>query len=532
MNTLKELPIGVSNFRDFEEENYVYVDKTQYIYNLITSRKFNFLSRPRRFGKSLLISTLEEIFLGNKELFKNQWIYNSDWEWKKHPVIRIDFNEIINSDKKLLQEGIEQNLIFNAQNYGIELKQDIYKYMFKELILNLAKKYNQSVVVLIDEYDKPIINHIGKGKEEIKKAEENRDIIKEFYGVLKSGEVSKVLRFLLLTGISKFSKVSVFSELNNLNDLTMHDKYSSILGITHNELETYFKDYIDILKNKLKVNYNEAKQQLIDYYDGYKFSSEGELVFNPFSLLKCFDTNKFENYWFESGTPTFLPNFLKEQNYKVTNLEEITLRDSQFSTFDITNLAPEAIMFQTGYLTIKDFYSEERLYTLGYPNKEVKNSFIEQLYFSISTLYTDTKFLKISRFLKSQEIDKFIEVINSIYAEIPYTLMKGNLINETYFHTLFYLMVSASGIVAETEVLTAQGRIDMVVITNEFIYIFEFKCNQSAQKAIEQIKEKNYIEKYKSLNKDIIIIGINFDPKSKNIKEYKISTLSLEELHL
>ncbi len=525
MKKLKNLAIGISNFKDFKKENYIYVDKTQYIYNLITSTKFNFLSRPRRFGKSLLTSTLEEIFLGNKELFKDLYIYNLDWKWEKHPVIRIDFNEIMNKNGEYLEKTLNATLVEIAQKNNIELKNTIYKLQFKELILKLAKKYNQPVVVLIDEYDKPIINHIGKGEEGLKRAEENRDTLKEFYGVLKSGEVSKVLRFLLLTGISKFSKVSVFSELNNLNDLTMDDKYSSLLGITHNELETYFHDYIDILKDKLKVNYNEAKQELINYYDGYKFSSEGELVFNPFSLLKCFYSNKFENYWFESGTPTFLPNLLAEQRYNVFDLEGVELLDIDFSSYDIKDLYINAIMFQTGYLTIKDYDKHTQLYTLGYPNKEVKISFIRQLYRRYSGIKTATKYMQINRHLNKNDIDKFIETINSIYAEIPYTLMKENLINEAYFHTLFYLMVSASGIAAEPEVLTSQGRIDMVVITNKFIYIFEFKCNQSAQKAIEQIKEKNYIEKYKTLNKKITIMGINFDPKEKKIKEHIIEEL-------
>ncbi len=525
MKKLKKLAIGVSNFKDFKEENYIYVDKTEYIYNLITTTKYNFLSRPRRFGKSLFISTLEEIFTGNKELFKDLWIYNSDWEWKKYPVIRIDFNEIMNKNSDYIEKTLKETLADIAQRYGVELKKTIYKSQFKELILKLAKKYNQSVVVLIDEYDKPIINHIGKGEEGIKKAQENRDILKEFYGVLKSGEVSKVLRFLLLTGISKFSKVSIFSELNNLNDLTMNDQYSSVLGITHNELEIYFHDYMELLKDKLKVNYNEAKQELINYYDGYKFSSEGELVFNPFSLLKCFYSNKFENYWFESGTPTFLPNLLKEINYKVEELEDLELRDFQFSTYAIDNLVPEAIMFQTGYLTIKDYNPDELLYTLAYPNKEVRNAFLGHTYLIFSNFRSDTKYNKIIRFLKNNEIDKFIDIINSIYAEIPYTLMKKNLINEAYFHTMFYLMVSASGIIVETEVLTSQGCIDMVVITKDFVYIFEFKCNQSAEKAIVQIKEKNYIERYKHLNKKIITMGINFDPITKKIKEHTISTL-------
>ncbi len=523
MKTLKNLPIGVSDFPQLIKRNYIYVDKTKYIYDLLTSTQYNFLSRPRRFGKSLLISTLYEIFIGNKELFKNQWIYNSDWKWEKHPVIRIDFNNIkLNSAQELEQDLI--HLIESyAQKYNITINKNIsIKQKFNQLIIEMAEKTNQSVVVLIDEYDKPIINHIGKRQEGIKKAEENRDILKEFYGVLKSATVNEVLRFLLLTGISKFSKVSVFSELNNLKDLTMDDRYSTILGITHNELETYLNDYIDILKDKLKVSYNEAKQELINYYDGYKFSSEGELVFNPFSLLNCFDTNKFKNYWFESGTPTFLPNLLKEQNYNIPTLEKIEMRDFQFSTYDIDNLVPEAVMFQTGYLTIKDYDPIMQLYTLSYPNKEVKNSFMGHSYLIFSNFKSDTKYNKIITYLKTQEIDKFIETINSIYAEIPYTLMKENIINEAYFHTLFYLMVSASGIVAHTEVLTAQGRIDMVVITNKLIYIFEFKCNQSAQKAIEQIKEKNYIEKYKSLNKKIIIMGINFDPKTKRIREYTL----------
>lgn len=516
---LKRLPIGQSSFKNIIADDCLYVDKTQDIYNLITSTQFNFLARPRRFGKSLLISTLEEIFTGNKELFKGLWIYDSDYEWKRYGVIRLDMNAIDASTPKKLEKTLNDFLDDAALLYGVDLKKDLLKTKFEELVVKVYQKAGARVVILIDEYDKPIISHLGAGGERLEIAKSNREILKNFYGTLKAASVIEKLQFVLLTGVSKFSKAGVFSELNNLFDLTMDSKYATMLGITDEEVDRYMKEYIVEYAKEAGLRYQEARNDIREYYNGYRFSDGTKTVYNPFSLVNFLQQRKIKNYWFESGTPTFLVNLIKQNNYYIPQAEDYLADETVFSTYEIDDLDITALLFQTGYLTIKDYEPERTLYRLTYPNYEVKTSFIKILYKSFSANDTTNLYTKLYQYLLQSDMESFIAVMTSIFTSITYD--EGVRLNEASFHSLFYLALAAGSVPARSQVLNAMRRIDMLVEIKNKVYIFEFKCNQSAEKALQQIKEKRYHQQFLNTGKELYLVGINFDTEKRNISEYK-----------
>ena len=516
----QKLPVGLSSFERIRTENYLYVDKTEGIFRLIERGEVYFLSRPRRFGKSLLISTLMSLFKGEKALFKDLWIdKHGQWEWKEYPVVVLDFNSLPFSTPEKLNNSLLFAIENNAKKNGLTLESPYLETKFKELILKLKEKTNQNVVILVDEYDKPIINFIGGDK--IKIGIENRNVLKSFYGVLKDAEVVSTLKFILMTGVSKFSKVSIFSELNNLYDLTMKTEVCDLLGYTHDELINCFATEINELANEHNLTESETIGKLKNWYNGYRFSKNEIKVYNPFSILQVFQSLQFDNYWFESGSPSFLVNLIKERNYPLPELENVLVEKDEFSTFDIEDLKLEALLFQTGYLTIKNI--DDRLYSLTYPNIEVKNSLAKQLFISFSEIKNSSersKFLLLADDLNEKKYEEFFLTVNSLYASIPYTLNSKR--DEAYFHTIFYLMMTASGIDAKNEVLTSEGRIDMVIEFKSSIYIIEFKCNQSAQTGLKQIRDKKYSESYQSTGKEIYLVAINFSTKEKSVKEWDI----------
>ncbi len=524
MRKLKNLPIGVSDFEALRKEGYLYIDKTESIYNLITTGKYYFLSRPRRFGKSLLLSTLYNIFRGNKELFKGLYISKSDYPWEEYPVVRLDFNTISNTNKDVLKEALMKKIDLWAEAEGLQIKEgELLPEKFEEFLFKLYKKGKKGVVFLVDEYDKPIIDHIGMGKEELRIAEENRLVLKSFYGVLKGADANGWLRFVFITGVTKFSKVSIFSELNNLMDITMEEDYSEILGITEEEVDSYLSPYTEEFSKEKGISHKELREELRNYYNGYRFSPKDVRVYNPFSLFSALRNRSIKNYWFETGTPTFLINLIKEQNIYIPEYEKLQVSEALFSTYQLSNLSPLPLMFQTGYLTIKDYEADVRLFHLGFPNKEVKTSFTENLFYDYSGIRESSKFRLVERALRRGDIAGAIEIIKSIYSEIPYSLMGR--VDEAYFHTIFYLIISASGVGVRTEVLTSRGRIDMLVETADRYYIIEFKCDQSSALAIEQIKRKGYYEPYKGRGKEIVLLGINFSTEHRTIADYKVEHL-------
>ena len=522
----EKLPIGIQVFEKMRTQGYLYVDKTRDIYNMVTQGMFYFLSRPRRFGKSLLVSTLKCLFQGEKKFFEGLWIAeHGEWEWGKHPVILIDFSEINNVTPEQLHSDLEAYLTSIAEQYEVHLgTTPSLMSTFRELILSLSQKTGKSVTILIDEYDKPIIDHLGKGKTEFEIAKVNRDLLKSFFGVLKGGTIAPVLRFILLTGISRFSKVSLFSELNNLDDISMNSRYAGLLGYTQEELENRFAEHIEDFAKALGWPNEQILVKLREQYNGYRFSEDELRIYNPFSILKAFSERKFGSYWFQTGTPTFLINLLKQTNYNLPKIEGLQVSQTIFDTFDIERLRPEALLFQTGYLTISDV--QHRLYTLDYPNQEVKSALTESLLFSFTAeaeQEISSHVLQLSTYLETEDFDAFFETLTAIFASIPYDIETKR--DEGYFHTLFYLMMTASGTDARSSILTCRGRIDLAVIFPEKVYIIEFKCNQSAETAIQQIHDKSYTDQYRCSGKQIILMGINFSTEQRNLAGWKVEKL-------
>lgn len=375
------------------------------------------------------------------------------------------------------------------------------------------------MVILVDEYDKPLIDHLGKGGEALAIAKANRDILKYFLGVIKGGEVSSALRFVFITGVSKFSRVSIFSELNNLNDITMNRKYADMMGYTQTEMETCFSPHIDQFAKKCELSPTQIMAHLASHYDGYRFSEKDIRVYNPFSVLRALDEMAFKNYWFETGAPTFLVNLLQEKAWHPPKIERMRATETVFSTYELENPKPEALLFQTGYVTIKNVF--QRLYTFDYPNQEVKTAFLEMLLHAYTqSVQNGSNFVLLAGYLRQEDFERFFETVASIFASIPYTLETQR--DEAYFHTVFYLMVCASGVDARSEVLTCDGRIDLVVEFSDKVYIIEFKCNQSAEAAIRQIREKAYDRAFRSGNKQVILMGINFNDAKRNVAEWRV----------
>jgi len=504
---MKNLPIGIQTFSEIINDNYLYIDKTRDIYNLFAhGGKYYFLSRPRRFGKSLLLSTLKEIFSGHKELFRGLWIYDKI-QWKAYPIIYLDFLGLKYNNSGELCKTLEFLINQNAKSAGIQLKESGYDKRFNELIQKLANK--GKVVILVDEYDKPIISNI----ENKDIAKENRDILRTFYEAIKSSD--EYVKFVFITGVSKFFKVSIFSGLNNLNDISIDDKYSTFLGYTDKELKHYFKD-------RLGTADGQKLDNIKRWYNGYSWDGE-YFVYNPLSILLYFDKDNFRNYWFSTGTPTFLVNTLKESDIPVIELEKIETDDSILESFDIENIDVTALLFQTGYLTIKEktVTADETIYRLSYPNKEVRESFLKHLLIGFTGQQSILNF-KILRKLKSSihgnDLNTFFNTIHSLFASIPYNLFIGN--RESYYSSIIYLLLQLAGISVEFEKETNIGRIDAISETENHIYIMEFKMGTS-EEALAQIKEKKYYEPYLNSSKSIILVGIGIDSGERNITDYK-----------
>jgi len=508
---MKRLPVGIQTFRKLIDGNYLYVDKTEYIHKLIVQGSVYFLSRPRRFGKSLLISTLNEIFEGEKELFKDLWIYKADYAWEKHPVVRIDFSKEKAENKDDLKGFILYQLKNIADKYGISLTRDKYYEAFDELLTQLSQI--NKVVILIDEYDKPIIDNI----ENKELAVEFREILKGFYTIIKACD--EHIRFVLLTGVSKFSKAGVFSGLNNLEDISMDARYSSLLGITREEMEGSFKEYIDQFAESEGVSKYELIKKITYWYDGFCFSGTCEKVFNPFSALLLFKKLSFRNYWFESATPSFLIKLMKEENFDIKRLKEMEVREESFGAYELENLAVLPLLFQTGYLTIKEYDKDFMTYILGYPNFEVENSFQYSLLNSYSGIHVDGYLIDLIRALRNDDFETFFDTLRIFFADIPYDL---HISKEKYYQTIFYLIFSLIGLKVKAEVKTNKGRIDAVIIDKD-IYIFEFKFNGDKDQALNQIKDKKYFEKYQGVGKEIYLSGVEFT--DRNIGNWVIEKL-------
>ena len=506
-------PIGIQSFRKIREEGYLYVDKTEDIYQLITTGNYYFLSRPRRFGKSLTLSTIKELFSGSRELFIDLWV-EKFWNWNQlHPVIHISFSSIGYKTSSLV-EALNNILDAEAEKHGFELRANEYDQKLKELLEKLSTK--GSVVLLIDEYDKPIIDYL----EDMPQAKAHQQILKAFYSVIKDSD--PYLQFLLITGVSKFSKVSIFSELNNLKDITIHPKYTTLVGYTQEEVEHYFANWITEISDAMSTNRDYLLEQIKTWYNGYSWDGK-HFLYNPFSILSFFDAGQFQNYWFATGTPTFLIKLLR--NRQQINLEKREVDQSVFESYDLDNLETMSLLFQTGYSTIKSL-KEFGIYVLSYPNKEVKESMLRHLIGEFrhdSPAVTTPIVIKLRQAFLDNNIEKVIIIINSLFKSIPSHIFIKE--KEAYYHSIVFLVFQYLGQFIDAEVHTSDGRIDAVVHTDTHIFLLEFKLDESADAALEQISQKGYADKYNLQDKKLIGLGINFSSKTKSVESWKEGAL-------
>ena len=512
---MKPIATDISTFSELIEFGYVYVDKTAYLAQLVSRQlgKMFFMARPRRFGKSLTISTLQAIFEGRRELFKGLAIDSVDYDWQKYPVIRLDMSTAQAETVELFREQVLMNLRLTARNLHVSLREsNSIPAVFQALISDVAATSpDGQVVLLIDEYDKPLLGHLGRPTVEAFRSE-----LKAFYSVIKAEGES--LRFAFMTGVSKFSKVSIFSDLNNLVDITMDARFATLCGYTHAELKANFSEHVAALAAKNGLEPDAAFGKILAMYDGYRFEESSPQVVNPVSLGRCLCQLKFGFYWFETGTPTFLLNMLKETPLDLSHLEVF---EDELGTYEPSNPAIVPLLFQAGYMTIKEFKAVgiSRCYTLGFPNLEVESAFSRSLLGVYSESGAD--FLRVKsacwRALARHDVGTFFDELQPLFANIPYDLTDRQ--TEQTWQMLLYMIMRFLDFRVIAEERTNRGRIDLTVEFNGEIFILELKINRTAAEALAQIKEKGYAEKYRIPGKRVTLIGLNFSSAKRTIDD-------------
>lgn len=519
---MKDLTGSVYTFSNLIEGNFLYVDKTEYIWKLIQPASGQyFLSRPRRFGKSLTISTLEAVFQGRRELFRGLGLYHKPYDWKPYPVIRLDFGTCDSRTPEQLTVFLLKKLKRAAEDFGMKLNcEQTATAAFEDLVEHIGRK--EKIVILIDEYDKPLLSNALNPD-----AEQILDVLKSFYSVIKTTE--NLQRFVFLTGVSKFSHTSVFSDLNNLTDITMHRQYADMLGYTQEELEFYFGDRIEHLIEQQNLSKPEMLAKIKRWYNGYRFEGSAPTVYNPVSLVQFFNNNGiFSNYWFQTGTPRFLLQLIKEKKFNCATDLTKPVAEAFFNAFDISSLDPKVLLYQTGYLTIDRVVEEHvpftdqiaRVYYMRFPNLEVEYSFNDSLLEYLAAVkQQDAEQLRIDliKAAGSGDIDSFMKMLRTIFANIPYDI---HCREEFYYQSLFYLICYMLKLYVQAEVRTNSGRIDMTIQVGDWIYIIEFKLDKSAEEALKQIKEKNYAEKFYLSGKHIMLTGVNFNSSTGQIEHW------------
>ena len=568
----RKLPIGMQSFKDLREKNFLYVDKTAYIFRLVNTNKVYFLSRPRRFGKSLFLSTLAAYFLGQQELFSGLYIEKAEEElamqenrstWQEYPVLYLDFNTGQYNTVESLESRMQLFLSSFEMQYGIPASKGDLAQQFEESIKQIYAKTHKQIVLLVDEYDKPLLQTMGINET---LNDEYRNMLKAFYSVIKTCD--QYIRFAFLTGVTKFSKISIFSDLNNLKDISLHEDYAGICGITQQELEENFQPEIQALAQRQQLEYQQAVMELKQWYDGYLFHPAGEGMYNPFSVLGALDAREIKSYWFGTGTPTFLVDYLKESHYYIPDLDNnVELDEDGLETYRAVAKDALPILFQAGYLTIKKYLKESRIYKLGFPNDEVRYGFLKNLlpaYSSLTFVETGVSVWRFVEDIRKGNVDGFMERMQAIIAGIPYDNFSEEKLNlrEQNYQTAVYLIFALMGQFVQTEIHCyssaamdggcstqkrcfdkvetrsqnytraysfddATGRTDCIVWTADAVYIFEFKLssNGTANDAINQIKEKNYTMQYNVSGKKIVLIGSSFDEQTRTIKEWKTEEL-------
>lgn len=510
-------PIGIQNFESLIRDGYVYVDKTSFFHQLVGTGRYYFLSRPRRFGKSLLISTLEAYFQGKKELFKGLAIEQIETEWKQYPILHLDLNSQKYDTPESLNSILNLNLSKWEDKYGRYKEEDTLSLRFAGVIERAAQKEGLPVVILVDEYDKPLLQAIGNKPLQ----EQFRATLKSFYSVLKTQD--QYIKFGFLTGVTKFSKVSVFSDLNNLTDISTDARYQSICGITEEEIHQYFEDAVKQLAQQNGTTLDLMLEKLRERYDGYHFVEHGMGIYNPFSLLNTLNSGKLGNYWFETGTPTFLVTLLQQDNFRLPDLTTEEFESDRLNSVTSGDDDPIPVIYQSGYLTIKDYDPEFDSYILGFPNKEVEQGFTKFLL----PIYTHASYSTPSSFslgafvrdLRQGRPDDFMKRMAALMADTDYRVV-GN--SELYFQNAFYLIAKLLGFYVQVERATSNGRIDMTIQTNDYIYILEFKLDKTADAALQQINDKEYALPFATDQRKLYKIGINFSLKKRCIDGWKV----------
>ena len=504
-------PIGIQTFSKIREEDKLYVDKTKHVYQLAKEGGYFFLARPRRFGKSLLISTLNSLFSGKKELFKGLWIEDK-WDWnRKNPVIYIPFNAL-DYNTLGLENVVSDCLRQQITEQGLSVEGDSASKLFKNFIKASFEKTGKKVVVLIDEYDKSLIDYLDNDA----RFEENRMFLKSFYGIMKPSDA--YLEFVLLTGVSQFSKVSIFSDLNNIQDITLHKKFGDIVGISQEDLEHYFEPELEVLSQEKGITKEEFLSQIKSWYNGYTWDMKTKL-YNPFSLLLFFSNQgEFGNYWFQTGTPYFLIKELRK--HRMYNIEKIETTATVLTSFDAQNLNTTCLLFQTGYLTLSSYDRDFGIYTLDFPNREVRHSLLQYLMESYrsnneAVLPTVVDFYKA---LRINDIDLAMEHINTVFSTIPAELWQKE--NEHFYHALIHLTFVLLGAYVQSEVHSSKGRCDALIHAENYIYAFEFKLDKTSEQALQQIEDKGYLKPYATSPKTKIAIGVNFSKENKCVESY------------
>ena len=515
---MQRLPIGIQNFESLRKDGYLYVDKTEYVYNLIDRGRYYFLSRPRRFGKSLLLSTFKAFFEGKKDLFEGLAISNEEIEWATYPVLYLDLNTDNYKDPEALNKRLDETLTFWEKQYAT-VRQDLtFGMRFEKVIEGAYNQTGKRAVILVDEYDKPMLQAIGHKELQ----DDYRATLKGFYGAIKS--MDGCIKFAFLTGVTIFGKVSVFSDLNNLNDISMDMDYYGICGITEQELKDYFSDYIDELARNNGQTKDEALSCLRKMYDGYHFRQNVEGMYNPFSVLNALSKKEYGSYWFETGTPSYLVELLQRYDYNLEQMSKSEVTSDILNSVDSESNNPIPVIYQSGYLTIKNYKPAFKKYVLGFPNEEVEEGFVSYLlpyYLSKTKDKTVFDVEKFAEDVNSGCPEQFCKRLKSLFADTPYELVKDL---ENHYQNIVWVVFKMLGFYTQAEYHTSEGRIDLVIATRDYRYIMEFKLDGSAEEALQQIKDKNYAIPFSMDEKKTFLIGMNFVKETRNIGEYLIET--------
>ncbi len=510
-------PIGIQDFEKIRREGYVYVDKTPQMWKMVSEGSYYFLSRPRRFGKSLMVSTLESFFSGKRELFKGLYVDTVEWDWQQYPILHLDLNVKKYEAKEDLDKVLNRHLELWEQAYDSPYGDRDLEERFLQVVRLAYEKTGQQVVILVDEYDKPLLQAIDNDELQT----EYRSTLKPFYGVLKTCD--RYIKFAFLTGVTKFGKVSVFSDLNNLEDLTMLPQYNEVCGISEDELYQYFDESIDELASKNHITKEACYERLRHNFDGYHFNVDTIGIYNPFSLLNTLKNQTFRDYWFETGTPTFLVYQLQKTNYPLEMLTREELFEDMLNSIDVMDDNPLPLLYQSGYLTIKGYDETFKTYQLGFPNREVEEGFVKFLVPFYSPNKQEKPQMYIANFVKDVQTgnaEGFMQRVERFFDGGDYQVAGKA---ELYFQNTLWALFKLLGLYVDVERHTTDGRMDILVQTKDYVYILELKIDQSADAALQQIEDKQYAKPFEGDGRTIYKIGVNFSSESRRMTEWKLN---------